>query len=114
MASTLMIRSIALGVIAAVVLTGRAGGSQISTGDGSGLVGRIAFACAGVAAGGAGVSSCDVVDNVVDEQDRDVADQAAQRALGSAPTGTKVAWTNPDNGHEGSITPMHTCQTLGG
>jgi len=50
----------------------------------------------------------------VDERDRRLASDAAQRALETAPTGTRVAWNNPDTGHEGSITPMHTYQALGG
>ena len=34
-----------------------------------------------------------------------------QRALESAPSGRPVAWTNPDTGHQGTVTPTRTYQS---
>ena len=56
----------------------------------------------------------DVVGSVADERDRRLAVEAAQRALDTGPDGTRVTWNNPENGHQGSITPTHTYQALGG
>ena len=39
--------------------------------------------------------------------------KAQQKALESTPTGTPVAWTNPDTGHSGTITPVKTYQSGG-
>jgi surface antigen len=36
--------------------------------------------------------------------------QNANTALETAPTGTSSAWVNPDNGHQGSFTPVRTYQ----
>jgi surface antigen len=56
----------------------------------------------------------DLVGAVLDEQDHRLAVHAAQRALETAPNGTKVAWNNPANGHTGSIAPTRTYEALGG
>src|SRR6266540_3924694 len=42
-----------------------------------------------------------------------IAAAAQQKALESAPTGKPVAWTNPDNGHAGTVTPVRTYQSGG-
>src|SRR5262245_3241384 len=67
-------------------------------------------------AGGAAFASepSRLAGEVADERDRSLAIEAAQHALDTVPNGTSVGWKNPDNGHEGSITPMHTYQALGG
>jgi surface antigen len=49
--------------------------------------------------------------NLLDQRDRDLAGQAAQRALETAPSGQAVAWNNPDSGHAGTITPVRTYQS---
>ncbi|HEY1719690.1 MAG TPA: RT0821/Lpp0805 family surface protein [Magnetospirillaceae bacterium] len=41
----------------------------------------------------------------MDERDRQRALQAQAMAY-TAPVGTKVVWTNPDNGHSGSVVPV--------
>src|SRR5215467_10849182 len=51
--------------------------------------------------------------NMLDQRDKRMAAEAQQRALESAPTGTPVAWSNPDSGHSGTITPTHTYQSGG-
>ena len=52
--------------------------------------------------------------NMLDERDRRMAAESAHRALETAPTGTTVAWQNPDTGHSGSVTPTRTYQTASG
>ncbi len=48
-----------------------------------------------------------------DQRDKRLAAEAQQKALESAPTGKPVAWTNPDNGHAGTVTPVRTYQSGG-
>ncbi len=55
-----------------------------------------------------------LVGNLLDERDKRLAAEAAQRALETAPTGNPVSWKNPDSGHYGTVTPMMTYQTAGG
>jgi surface antigen len=55
-----------------------------------------------------------VVGNLLDQRDKRLADEAAQKALETAPTGRSVAWRNPDNEHSGTVTPVRTYQTAGG
>jgi surface antigen len=55
-----------------------------------------------------------LVGNLLDERDKRLAAEAAQRALETAPTGNPVSWKNPDSGHYGTVTPMKTYQTAGG
>ena len=51
--------------------------------------------------------------NALDQRDKRLAAEAQQRALESAPTGQPVAWTNPDNGHAGTVTATRTYQSGG-
>lgn len=44
----------------------------------------------------------------LDEHDKMMAERASQNALESSPSGTTVAWQNPDNGNSGTITPTKT------
>jgi surface antigen len=55
-----------------------------------------------------------LVGNLLDERDKRLAAQAAQKAFESTPTGQPVAWQNPDNGHSGTVTPTKTYQTASG
>lgn len=55
-----------------------------------------------------------LVGNLLDERDKKLAAEAAQKALESAPTGKPVAWRNPDSGHAGSVTPVKTYQVANG
>ncbi len=52
--------------------------------------------------------------NLLDNRDKRLAAETAQRALETAPTGSAVTWQNPDSGHYGSITPVKTYQTASG
>ncbi len=47
----------------------------------------------------------------MDAADKRQANEAAARALETAPSGSAVAWQNPDNNHAGTITPTRTYQT---
>jgi surface antigen len=50
----------------------------------------------------------------LDAKDRQAANQAAVHALEQTPSGTSVAWQNPDSGHAGTVTPTRTYQTASG
>jgi len=52
--------------------------------------------------------------NLLDERDKRLAAEAAQKALEATPTGNSVAWNNPDSGHSGTITPTKTYQASSG
>jgi surface antigen len=68
-------------------------------------------AIAGAVIGGALLGG--LAGNMLDQRDKRMAAEAQQRALESAPTGTPVAWNNPDSGHSGTITPTKTYQSGG-
>ncbi len=55
-----------------------------------------------------------LVGNLLDDRDKRLAAEAAQRAMETAPTGQSVAWRNPDSGHSGTVTPTATYQTASG
>jgi surface antigen len=63
-------------------------------------------AIAGAVIGGALLGG--LAGNMLDQRDKRMAAEAQQRALESAPTGNPVAWTNPDTGHSGTVTPTRT------
>ena len=71
-------------------------GSTIGSGDG-----RVAAAVAGALVGAFVGSN---IGESMDELDR----VQASRALERAPTGTPVAWTNPDSGSRYEVTPTRT------
>ena len=51
--------------------------------------------------------------NLLDDRDKRMANDTAQRALETAPSGKAVAWTNPDSGHSGTVTPVRTFESNG-
>ena len=55
-----------------------------------------------------------MVGNMLDQRDKQMAAEAAHRAMETAPTGKPVAWQNPDSGHSGTVTPTKTYQTAQG
>ena len=55
-----------------------------------------------------------LVGNLLDERDKRLQGEAAQRALETAPTGQSVGWKNPDTGHSGTVTPTKTVQDANG
>lgn len=50
----------------------------------------------------------------LDRADQGYASQAQYQALEFAPTGSQVAWQNPDSGRYGTVTPLRTYQTTSG
>lgn len=68
-------------------------------------------AIAGSVIGGALLGG--LVGNLLDQRDKRLAAEAQQRALEAAPTGTPVAWNNPDSGHSGTVTPTRTYRSEG-
>jgi surface antigen len=87
---------------------------------GGGLVGGLIAAAAGgnteaiAASVIGGVLISGMVGNLLDQRDKQMAAEAAHRAMESAPTGKPVAWSNPDSGHSGTVTPTKTYQTANG
>ncbi|MEL6979113.1 MAG: RT0821/Lpp0805 family surface protein [Pseudomonadota bacterium] len=80
---------------------GAASGVAIGSVIGSGG-GRTAAMIIGGLAGGLIGSE---IGRTMDENDRLRAQQATSNALEYSPTGQPVAWSNPDSGYSGSVTP---------
>ena len=55
-----------------------------------------------------------LVGNLLDERDKKLQAEAAQRAFETAKTGQTVGWKNPDSGHSVTVTPTKTVQTPSG
>jgi surface antigen len=87
---------------------------------GGGLVGGLIAAAAGgnpaaiAASVIGGMLIGGMVGNLLDQRDKQMAAEAAHRAMETAPTGKPVAWSNPDSGHSGTVTPTKTYQTADG
>ena len=71
---------------------GKGGGQLLATGVG---------ALAGALIGGQ-------IGSTMDEYDKKLSEQSANKALEYAPSGNSIEWQNPDNGNSGSITPTKT------
>lgn len=84
-------------------LGGAAAGGLIAAALHGGTAGIIGGILAGGLIGGA-------VGDRMDAADRRDAQRAAQQALEKSPSGTAVAWHNPDSGHSGTVTPVRTFQ----
>jgi surface antigen len=67
-----------------------------------------------VAAGVGGALLGGYIGHRLDDRDKKMAAEAAQRAFENGRTGQAVAWQNPDTGNSGSITPTQTYQIAGG
>ena len=88
-------------------------------GLGGATVGGLLAAAAG--GGGAGIAAGVIggallgglAGNLLDDRDRRMANDAAQGAFETAPSGKAVAWSNPDSGHAGTVTPVRTFQSNG-
>jgi surface antigen len=78
-------------------------GSQIGSGKG-----QLAAVAIGAVAGGLLGSE---IGKSMDDVDRQKAQLATQQALETAPSGTAVAWRNPDSGHYGQVTPQPAYQS---
>ena len=52
--------------------------------------------------------------NILDQRDRQIAAETAQRSLETMPTGSPSSWSNPDTGNSGTVTPTRTYQQSDG
>ena len=85
-------------------LGGAAAGGFLGHALGGGTAGIIGGALAGGLVGGA-------IGDRMDAADRRESERAAQQAFETAPTGQSTAWSNPDSGNQGTITPTRTFQS---
>jgi surface antigen len=67
----------------------------------------VAAALAGGLIGGA-------IGNRLDQKDKQMAAEAAQRAFEANQSGQPSVWNNPDSGNHGAVTPTHTYQLATG
>jgi surface antigen len=88
-------------------LGGAAGGGLIAAAAGGGGAAIAAGVILGGLLGGG-------IGNLLDQRDRQMANEAAQRALETAPSGQATNWHNPDSGRSGSVTPTRTYQNADG
>jgi surface antigen len=119
-----VLKGVALVALVAILTTGCAtmeANPKTTIGAvGGGTVGGLIAAAAGgspaviAASVIGGILVGGLVGNLLDERDKKMAAEAAQKALESAPTGKPVAWQNPDSGHAGTVTPVKTYQTADG
>jgi surface antigen len=89
-----------------------AGGGALVGGLIAGAAGANPAAIAASVIGGMLIGG--LVGNMLDQRDKQMAAEAAHRAMETAPTGKPVAWKNPDSGHSGTVTPTKTYQTANG
>jgi surface antigen len=119
-----LLKGVAIVILVALATTGcatmEANPKTTIGAAGGGLVGGLIAAAAGgnpaaiAASVIGGMLIGGVVGNMLDQRDKQMAAEAAHRAMESAPTGRSVAWQNPDSGHSGTVTPTRTYQTANG
>ncbi len=80
-------------------------GSQFGGGEGK-LVAVGVGALAGALIGGQ-------IGKTMDEYDKQMLQKSSHQALEFSPSGSSVAWNNPDSGNHGSITPTKTYRESG-
>ena len=90
---------------------GSLGGAALGAGIAA-LAGGGAGAIVGAGLGGALIGG--FVGNKLDNRDKQMAAEAAQRAFENNPTGQPTVWNNPDSGHSGTVTPTKTYQLANG
>jgi surface antigen len=86
---------------------GAAGGAGIAALAGGSAGWIVAGALAGGLLGG-------VVGHKLDDRDKRMAAEAAQRAFETNRTGQSAQWSNPDSGNRGNVTPTRTYQLASG
>ena len=84
-------------------LGGAAVGGLMAAALGGGALGIAAGVIGGGLIGGA-------LGNVLDDKDKERQARTTQAALETAPSGRASTWTNPDNGHTGTVMPTRTYQ----
>jgi surface antigen len=103
-----------------------AGGPGVAgTGVGAGTaIGGLGGAAAGgllgaaLGGGGTGIAAGTIlggllgagVGYVLDQRSQQLQAQTVARSLETAPSGTTATWVNPDNGNQGTVTPVRTYQ----
>ncbi len=117
-------RMVSVGLLVVILATGcaemQANPKTTIGAIGGGTVGGLIGAAAGgsstaIAAGViGGILVGGVVGSLLDDRDKRLAAEAAQKAFESTPSGKPVAWRNPDSGHSGTVTPTRTYQTAEG
>ncbi len=90
-----------IGALAGGLLGSRFGGGE----------GKILTTAVGAIAGGLIGST---IGKSLDEHDKMMAEKTTHSALESTPSGKTSEWSNPDNGHSGTVTPTKTYQTTHG
>lgn len=90
-------------------LGGAVGGAWIGSNVGKGK-GNIAAIAAGTLLG---AYLGNQVGASLDRADMAYYNKTSQSALETAPTGKSIAWTNPDSGNGGTITPTRTYESAG-
>ncbi len=85
---------------------GAAAGAQVGRGKG-----QLAATAVGTLIGALAGSE---IGKSLDRADMAYLQQTQQRALETAPSGTSAAWTNPDSGNSGEITPQPAYQNASG
>ena len=88
-------------------MIGATGGGLLAAAAGGGAAAIIGGMLLGGLAGSA-------IGDSLDQRDREIAAQAAQRSLESERANTTTAWNNPDSGNSGSFTPTRTFQNAQG
>lgn len=118
-----VLQSIAVLMLIVVVSTGcetiQSNPKTAVGGLGGATVGGLIAAAAG--GGGAAIAASVIggallgglAGSLLDQRDKRLAAEAEQRALETTPTGKAVAWSNPDTGHSGTVTPTRTYQSGG-
>ena len=88
-------------------MLGAASGGLIAAAAGGGAAGIVGGVLLGGLVGGA-------IGNHLDQKDKEMAMQAANRAFENGRTGEASTWRNPDSGNSGTITPTQTYQAPSG
>jgi len=119
-----VLKGVAVAVLVAMLATGcaemQASPKTTIGAAGGGTVGGLIAAAAGgspaaiAASVVGGILVGGLVGNLLDQRDKQMAAEAAHRAMETAPTGKPVAWRNPDSGHSGTVPPTKTYQTANG
>ncbi len=91
-------------------LLGGIGGAVAGAQFGSGT-GRVAAVAAGTLLGALVGNE---VGKSLDRADKLAMERSTQSTLERQPTGTTSAWSNPDSGNSGTVTPTRTYQTANG
>jgi surface antigen len=101
------------------------GGVGVGTGTAiGGLGGAAAGGLLGAAlgGGGTGIAAGTILGGLLgagvgytlDQRSQQIQAQTVSRSLETAPSGTTATWVNPDNGIQGTVTPVRTYQSSAG